>query len=184
MILSLILLLSTGLPAKATIYNGFDYGAGDILVTKSTSSSGLVGHSAIILRDGKSVLHIQAPGYTPTVIPIATWFSKYPSTKVVRCNNTTTRVNASLWAESYYANGAGKTTEYSITPNPRDLTKTYCSEIVWQSFYYGANFSFKTFQMGYGGNYSYNEPVVIEPYNFLGDLTYNGFTIVNSVNWN
>lgn len=74
-----------------------------------------------------------------------------------------------------------KNTTYRITTNPKDLTYTYCSEIVWQSYYYGAGKSFKTLYQSPSQSY-YKEPSIIHPYDYLTYQSYNGFSTVKSVN--
>ena len=62
---------------------------GDILITNSTSSSGLngpgiTGHAGIVNPDGKTFTSIRGTGYTAESKSIKWWFSNYPKTKVVR----------------------------------------------------------------------------------------------------
>ncbi len=169
--------------ATRAIVNGFYYSPGDILITASTSLQGLTGHSGIVLPDEYMFLHIQGPGYKPTVITISSWISSYPKTKVVRAINNSNSSKAAAWAKSYYVDGAGKNTSYVITPNPKDLTNTYCSEIVWQSYYYGANLAYNVANKD--GQLVYAIPSIISPYDFIDTLSmnYNGFTVVHSINW-
>ncbi len=107
--LTLTLLISVStIPAYGATINGFNYTAGDVLVTTSTSAKGLTGHAGIVHPNGKDVIHIAGPGYNPSVISIQSWLSQYKSTKVVRHNNKTTASKAANWALNYYINGAGK----------------------------------------------------------------------------
>ncbi|WP_052870932.1 hypothetical protein [Clostridium botulinum] len=184
-VLTFILSLGIITSAKAADVNGFNYGCGDILVTKNTRSSTFLGHAGIVLPDGKTVVHIAGKGCKPDTISIANWLKTYPSTKVVRCNSKTTRINASNWANDYYVNGKGRFTPYCITPNPKDLTKVYCSELVWQSYYYGANLAYKVIDYGKMGLPAVTIPRIISPYEFIDSncQNINGFKTVKSFNW-
>lgn len=120
------------------------------------------------------------------LLSIGSWLDKYRCTKVVRCNSTPTRVKASNWAQKYYVNGPGKNLSYKPSINTKSLSSTYCSKLVWQSYYYGANFTFKIMQMSpQGDRVSYITPNDILPYHFINsyNLNYNGFKIVKSCNW-
>ncbi|WP_053070009.1 hypothetical protein [Clostridium sp. K25] len=183
-LLTFVLSLGIIAPAYAADVNGFNYGAGDILLTSDTDSIGLLGHTGLVLPDGKSIVHIAGLHQRPTRIHITQWLSRYPHTKVIRHKSTPTRVKAANWAKAYYVDGKGKYTEYKVTPNPKDLKYTYCSEIVWQAYYYGANIPYKVVSTncsdGVFCNSTYNIPAFIKPYDFskVMLLDYNGFKIV------
>lgn len=124
--------------------------AGDILYTPSTQCKnsdickGITGHVGIVNPSTGTVTHIQAPGYLPQSISLNSWFSKYAKTVVVRSNDSTKASKASNWAFNYYIWGNGANKTYKVTYDS-DLTKTlslkttYCSLIVWQAYYFGAN---------------------------------------------
>lgn len=182
---SMILIFSMTVPVYGATVNGFNYIAGDVLVTTSTSSKGLTGHAGIVHPNGKDIIHIAGPGYKPSVISIKSWLSQYKSTKVVRHKNKTISYKAANWALNYYINGTGKNTSYRITINPKDRTYVYCSELVWQSYYYGANFTFKTPYINPQGTISsYIIPNTIVPYHFTNAYAqkYNNFQTVKSIN--
>ena len=186
LLLSFTILLPIAIPVQAATVNGFIYLPGDILITKTTFANGLTGHAGIVHPNGKDVIHIEGPGKKPNVIPISSWLSKYRSTKVVRHTSKTPTVKAANWARDYYINGAGKNTSYRITMNPKDRTYVYCSELVWQAYYYGANLTFKTpYTNSQGIITSYMIPNTITPYHFINPYAqkYNDFRTVKSINW-
>lgn len=185
--ITLILVLSfcfNTTPRAATI-RGFYYMGGDILITNSTSSNGFTGHAGIVLPGGNNVLHIQGSGYKPTVISISKWLDLYPSTRVVRSSSMTKASNAANWAKSYYVDGSGKNTTYRITFIPKDKTYTYCSEIVWQAYYYGAGLEYTIANITSQGLVNYIVPNIITPYAFIDSTnqSHNKFSTVYSVNW-
>lgn len=118
---------------------------GDILVTKKSSCKtncrGITGHAGIVVNNDY-VVHIAGIGHHPTKIKLATWFSKYTSTTVVR---TTDKYRGDVkgavkWAEDYikkYPNA-----EYKITPNLVSKDPTYCSKLVYQAYKYGGGLEF------------------------------------------
>lgn len=126
--------------------------AGDILYTPSTQCKndpnickGISGHVGIVVSDAGAVIHTAGKGKLPTLIPLTTWYKSYAETTVVRPNNATRGKNAADWARNYYGTGgAGSKKTYAVTINS-DLSKTlslnttYCSLLVWQAYYFGAN---------------------------------------------
>lgn len=161
----------------------FVHVAGDILVTNNTIISDYLGHAGIVAPSGNHVIHTAGKNLKPTMITLTDWYKRYPNTQVIRSNTPSERIQAANWAKAYYVDGAGKNTEYKITANPKDLTYTYCSEIVWQSYYYGAN---KAYLVNVNTNPSI--PTIITPYDFISISTYthkyNGFSLVAKYgNW-
>ena len=153
-----------------------DVGAypGDIYITKSTSSKGVTGHVGIEIDRGK-ILHTsgwKSEPY-PTVISKADWNKRYPKTKVVRHSSQNVAVKAASNAKKYFE---GKKISYSITSDPTNISKTYCSELVWYS-YYKAGITFKVNDLG-----QYRTPGIIMPYDYthLGNLAYNNFKMIDS----
>ncbi|MEE6451336.1 YiiX/YebB-like N1pC/P60 family cysteine hydrolase [Gottfriedia acidiceleris] len=172
--------------------SSFQFKPGDILITKSTapgvSGKGFVGHAGIVI-DSKTVLHIAGLGKKPSEISITKWLSKSknPSTKVIRASNQALGARAAQKAKANFKN---KNISYDLkfTPDPTNIKKTYCSELVWYS-YYKAGKEFKkssTLSMG-GGVFktTWQRPSIIKPYDYLNSsaLSYNGFKIVKSFNW-
>lgn len=142
---------------------------GDILVTRSTSSSGLLGHTGIVI-DAGYVVHIRGTGYHPAKISLASWFSSYPSTRVVRVGGLDiyTSAKAGQWAKNYQINYS--TANYSLATTLTSYNPTYCSKIVWQAYKYGTGKNI--------GNLIYTQ--LVEPYLFINSpSTYT----VAKVNW-
>lgn len=186
LLLSLTILISIAVPVKAIDVNGFFYAPGDILITKSTIVKGLTGHAGIVHPDGKSVIHIAGPGEKANVIPISQWLNRYSSTKVIRYKYKLRALKAANWARDYYLNGPGKYAEYKFKFNPKDKSSVYCSKLVWQAYYYGADITFKIpYVNSQGFITSYLIPNMITPYDFINPhgQSYNGFKTVKSIKW-
>lgn len=84
---------------------------GDFFITNNVSSKGVTGHAAI---------------YTGKGGPKHCYIKVYRASKKYRGK-------AGSYAKSHF-NGV----PYSITTNPYSKNVTYCSKLVWQSYYYGA----------------------------------------------
>ena len=117
--------------------SGFELERGDILVTNGTSKKGLTGHAAIAL-DSENILHIAGPNDVPDTITKKEWIENYHDgktwTKVYRHSDSDIASSAADWAEETYN---GSNAEYKITNDTNDTSKTYCSKIVWQAYYFG-----------------------------------------------
>lgn len=170
----------TGNSAEAA----FSHKAGDILITKSTSSAGLTGHAGIVSSTGAAVIHVSGKGARAGTLTISDWYKKYPATKVVRHSNTTTAYNAARWAYDYYILGSGSDTDYRVTTNPKDRTYTYCSEIVWQAYYYGASTTYKVLKTT-SSQTTWEIPGIIQPYDYTNGSfqSYNKVSTVRTVGW-
>lgn len=109
---------------------------GDILITNATSKEGITGHAAIAL-DNNQILHIQGPGHTPVVWGQLQFISAYMHgwIYVYRPTDAITGQNAANWASRTYRNSNAR---YVITTNLSSTDVTYCSKLVWQSYYFGA----------------------------------------------
>lgn len=113
---------------------------GDMLVTNRTSSAGLTGHAAIV-TDGYTVVHIGGYGENPEDISTSKFFKRYKSNiKVVRYNNSSVARNAGEWASLFAEEYSDAT--YGLTKKLNGSSPTYCSKIVWQAYYYGADVNF------------------------------------------
>ncbi|KMY53792.1 hypothetical protein AC623_07240 [Bacillus sp. FJAT-27231] len=170
--------------AEAATYKGFNFKPGDIVITKNTSSRGVTGHAGIVASDGKNIVHSH-PSYNkgkPHKMSISTWLTKYPKTKVVRSNSSTIANKAGKYAYNSYIVGTYKNQSYKVTSNPKDRTYLYCSELVWQSYYYGANSTFYTFTVK---PYKKVIPDIIEPYGYLNPSLQklNGYKTVKTFSW-
>lgn len=152
---------------------------GDIITTKSTSAPiqgyGLTGHNGIYITATK-ILH--TPGKmkagsssdVPVVIDEKDWHKAYPSSKVIRPNSEALGKKAASMAVKYFK---GKNIKYKITPIPTNINYTYCSELVWFSYYKAG----KTYNNGDGS-------AIIHPYIFVTNslVKYNGFKFIDN-NW-
>ena len=114
---------------------------GDFFITNNVSSKGLTGHAAIYI--GKGYIK-EARGYGKSTRTKS--FKKWkhstlrkhkggPKQRYIVVYRTSKkfRGKAGSYAKSHF-NGV----PYSITPNPYSKGTTYCSKLVWQSYYYGA----------------------------------------------
>ncbi|MDF1998863.1 hypothetical protein [Peribacillus frigoritolerans] len=151
---------------------------GDIIVTNSTSGSGILGHSGIYI-DTTHIL--QTSGWKsepyPKVLSESQWHGRYAHSKVVRSNSSTIGYNAAQKAKYYFQ---GKTIPYKVTEGPTNISNTYCSELVWYS-YYKAGKTFKT----HNSSGSFYQPTsLITPYNFIdrANVDYNNFKFIDN-NW-
>lgn len=183
--IALTCIIFTTYKASAIVVSGFNFEPGDIMVTSSTSSSGLTGHAGIVLPDGANIVHIAGPGYHPDKISISSWLNAYPKTKVVRTYHPMAGLGASYFGQNYFLEGAGRYADYAITSDITSRSTTYCSKLVWQC-YDGAGISFKEAILNVvGQTVSYRTPIILSPYTFIDpmSLSYNGFSIVKSFNW-
>lgn len=114
------------------------YRAGDIIVTNGVKLP-ILGHAGIFV--GKNtILHIAGKGYNPSTKTMNEWLKSYTRkkgtwTKVYRCSTPSYGPAASKWAMKKYH---GSKATYQISKDRKSTAKTYCSKIVWQSYYYGA----------------------------------------------
>lgn len=111
---------------------------GDIFITNGTSLWGLTGHAGIFLSDG-TILSIEGPGSKPVAYGIPQWVQKYQVkegswTKIYRPKNAYKPSSAATWGAS---NIRGKNFTYGITNDTLKLNPTYCSKIVFQSYWFG-----------------------------------------------
>lgn len=132
--------------------------AGDILITNGTSLGGLTGHAGIFLGDlgNGGILSIQGPGKNPEVIGIMTWMQRYSGadkwTKIYRPASKYKPETAAKWAINNYQ---GKKYSYKVNTKLFEKDPTYCSKIVYQSYWYSSA------AVQLGGMY---EPLIASPY--------------------
>ncbi|HEY4601284.1 MAG TPA: hypothetical protein VIG73_08450 [Cerasibacillus sp.] len=151
------------------------YRPGDIFITKSTSSKGLTGHTGIAISS-TTILHTSGRKSSPypTTMSITKWFKEYPKTKVVRPKSAALGKKAANMAKKYFKN---KKIPYLITSDPKNIKNTYCSEIVWYSYYKAG----KTYKVpknsGPNMPLKWRTPSIIKPYDYINQsyLSYNGF---------
>lgn len=170
------LLISIGFISTET--EAATYRAGDIIITKSTSAKGIVGHAGIFISP-TVILHTSGKSVDPypTTITVSTWNSRYPQSKVIRPNSATLGANAAAQAKAAFD---GKKIPYAITPNPKNINYTYCSEIVWYS-YYKAGKEFKIVKTSVTPDIIMN-PDIPAPYDFIDatQVSWNGFSFIDN----
>ncbi|MEB2280086.1 hypothetical protein LAV73_08760 [Lysinibacillus xylanilyticus] len=146
------------------------YKEGDILVTNDTQwGLGIFGHAGIVGRSADGNLyavHIPGPNQPIQKITLAKWNSKYNKTEVWRHNNQTAAVQAgqkSMDFVRYYGSDTSYVAPYSLWSiaayTYADKSETYCSKLVWQSYYYGSGLNLGWDPKGKG---------VISPYQLRG----------------
>ena len=119
-------------------YASYAMRAGDVFITNGTSSAGLTGHAAIAVSSTK-ILHIAGVGSHPSTLSLSRWHQLYTSkgwTKVYRHSSSATASKAAAWASRTYE---GSSAVYMINNNVSSTYETYCSKLVWQAYYFGAD---------------------------------------------
>ncbi|NBJ71377.1 MULTISPECIES: YiiX/YebB-like N1pC/P60 family cysteine hydrolase [Clostridia] len=144
------------------------YRAGDILITSSTSFK-FAGHAGIVGRSGNGRLyavHIPGPGKPIQKISLSSWKRNYPKTEIWRHKHKTAANKAGNKAMDfarYYGNKTTFIAPYSLTGSAawtlKNKNKTYCSKLVWQSYYYGP---------GYNLGVNPNKYGIVAPYSLRG----------------
>ena len=121
--------------SNPSAYASYSMEAGDVFITSSTVSSGLLGHAGISISSS-SILHIAGPGEHPDTISKNSWLNKYDEgwNKVYRHSDSSIAEDAAQWAEDTYKDSDA---EYVITMDLESTDETYCSKLVWQAYYYG-----------------------------------------------
>lgn len=151
--------------------------AGDIIITKSTSSSGITGHVGIYISP-TTILHTsgwKTEPY-PKLISESEWHDRYAKSKVVRPNSSTLGTKAANRAMTVFH--TDKAIPYKITTGVTNIKETYCSELVWYS-YYKAGLDYLTYN---GTARLFARPSIITPYDYtnVANLKKNGFTMIDS----
>ena len=173
MALTIFLTCAQGIEVEAAIANK----PGDIIITNSTSSKGITGHIGIYI-DSTTILHTsgwKSEPY-PTTISEKKWHERYAKSKVIRPTSSKLGQDAAKMAKKYFKD---KKINYKITANPKDINpNTYCSELVWYS-YYKAGKQFKVFDQAMG---MYMTPSIIKPYAYLesNNVSHNGFKFIDN----
>lgn len=173
--LAFIFVFSQSNVAEAAIKNK----PGDIIVTKSTSSKGVTGHVGIYIGE-KTILHTsgwKSEPY-PTTISESNWHKRYAKSKVIRPNSSKLGADAAAMAKKHFKD---KKISYSISAKMKKKDKTYCSHLVWYS-YYKAGKSFKTSYDSPQTGLTWRVPSTITPYNFINgtNVSYNGFKFIDN----
>ncbi|SHH39741.1 hypothetical protein [Virgibacillus chiguensis] len=144
------------------------YRAGDILVTSSTSFK-FAGHAGIVGRSANGRLyavHIPGPNKPIQKISLSGWERAYPKTEIWRHKHKIAANKAGNKAMDfvrYYGNKTTFIAPYSLAGKAawtlKNKNKTYCSKLVWQSYYYGP---------GYNLGFSPNKFGILPPYALRG----------------
>lgn len=129
--------------------------AGDILVTNNTILNGFTGHAAIVIGESH-VAEIRGYGHVLEKNTILKFFERNmepgKGIKVIRYNDATKASQAAQWA-SRYVDNYSSTVTYELRSDLYNYTsQTYCSKLVWNAFYYGANVELKTSWMTIDGS--------------------------------
>lgn len=169
--------LDSSLSTTPTINAAIVHKAGDILITNDTALAGIVGHMGIVLNSSM-ILHTsgwKSEPY-PKIITMTEWHNRYSQTKSIRPNNATLGASA---AQEAINNFGAKEIPYFISPGVTNISKTYCSELVWYS-YYKAGLDFRTYDRALG---AFVRPDIIAPYDYLNvtNLERNGFKFLDNV---
>lgn len=141
----------------------------------------MTGHVGIAI-DSKTILHTSGRKGEPypLAISIKDWGKRYSKTKVIRPNSSSLGEKAATMAKKYFK---GKKISYNIPSATLKGSKyTYCSQLVWKS-YYKAGKSYKTAsQIGNAGRLTWKVPLKILPYDFSNKtyVKHNGFKFVKS----
>ncbi|WP_256326264.1 hypothetical protein [Staphylococcus sp. HMSC036D05] len=114
---------------------------GDFFITNGTDSKGFTGHAAIYLGNGKIK---EAPGFKRPV-KVKRFYEWKKATLKKKKGHPKHRYIGVYRAPKKYRGKAGRYAAshfshvpYNITPNIYSKSPTYCSKLVWQSYYYGA----------------------------------------------
>ncbi|WP_102693686.1 C40 family peptidase [Rummeliibacillus pycnus] len=157
---------------------------GDIIVTKNTSSYGIAGHTGIFISSNQ-ILHTS--GWKNEPYPIVftkkQWEHRYGNSKVVRPKSASLGKKAASNAKKYFKD---KKIPYSVGASLKSTKRTYCSQLVWYS-YYKAGKTYKVYKQINSGSklapkYAWVLPDKIMPYDFVsnGYPKGNGFVIVDN----
>lgn len=125
---------------------GYDIRAGDILITNSTSSAGILGHAAIANGD-YHILDMPGGSAGNRQLTTSKWVDKYSDNgkwiKVYRLDNQTLARQVASYADTHYYSTTGSSTQnvfldYGLTPHLYSFNPTYCSKLVFDAYYYGS----------------------------------------------
>lgn len=95
------------------------------------------GHTGIYISE-RYILHtpgkltVGKDSQYPIIISETEWYKLYPSSTRIRPKSRSLGLKAASNAIKYFKD---KEIQYRITPNPYNIHYTYCSEIVWYSYY-------------------------------------------------
>lgn len=123
--------------SSVKVYNG------DILISKKSASgvTSMAGHAAMVTYYNNKAYVIHMPGIGKTIVKttLSKWSKSYKEVKIVHHKNSKTRNAAASWMKKRYDNKKTRKTPYKLTSNNLGLSPSYCSKLVWQAYYYGAD---------------------------------------------
>lgn len=114
---------------------------GDYFITNGVSAKGLTGHAAIYVGNGY-IKEARGYGKSTRTKSFRKW--KYSTLKKKKGHPKHRYISVYRASKKYrgkarnYAKSHFNHVPYNITPNPYSKGATYCSKLVWQSYYYGA----------------------------------------------
>lgn len=113
---------------------------GDVLISSDTQyDTGITGHAAIVIDTEGDVAQIRGLGYHPEFTSISSfWSGNNGQIMVKRYPNSTDRNDAANWATSLVDNQSSMQYKFSPIWITTTAAGTYCSKLVWDSFYFGA----------------------------------------------
>lgn len=125
--------------------------AGDILTASDNEMvipPGYMGHAAIVVSDKYAIEAVTTVPHI-RVVPIQEYRETHPRHAIFRPKNAEMGQKAAQWAIQYYRfSEANRAKGYLYPPFSFSLqvpladpyTATYCSKLVWLSYYYGAGY--------------------------------------------
>lgn len=132
---------------KVTQLSSFKIKPGDILITNSTSSAGIVGHCAI--ANGANHI-LDMPGYgnkkdNNRQLTVSQWLSKYSNgwIKVYRLKNSSIASKVAKYADRHYYSSTGSAKKnihiaYGLTRRLYKFSPSYCSKLVYDAYWFGS----------------------------------------------
>jgi hypothetical protein len=143
-------LIAQGSNFQALAKSGYDMKAGDVFITNSTSSSGILGHAAIAASEAH-ILDVPGTKYRPKddnnrMSTLKAWTNQYGD-KWIAVYRMKDHPNLSYDAGHYaythfYSTNADINNKnvhltYGINDHLYEKSPTYCSKLVYQAFYFG-----------------------------------------------
>lgn len=180
-VLPIMLMMFVGFFHENAAEAAIDNKAGDIIITNSTVSSGLTGHSGIYINSN-TILHTSGRKSEPypTTISETEWHKRYAHSKVIRPKSSSLGQAAANNAVKYFK---GKKIPYSIkdavSKGNKDITNIYCSELVYYS-YYKAGLSLEVYSRNGGGWHKLTG--LVEPYTYINSdvVSHNGYKFIDN----
>lgn len=154
-------------------WNGFTMKAGDIFITNATSSKGITGHAAIANSDNY-ILDVPGTKYRPKndnnrQLLLKDWVSYYNTgwIRAYRLKDQSLAKKLAKYADRNFFSSKGTSVktekiEYDIDTHIYRKNPSYCSKLVFQSYYFGS------------GNVALMKPIS----GFMGP-----YGLIRTINW-